>query len=336
MTIIPEICPSDEDANLDELLMRYWLNKASADERVRIEAWLDQHPEYRGRSQHLHHGIKAGQWTSLAPNVIAERTVKILNEGNVFSEVRESKIIRHTSKSLRYTLGAIAAAMLLLVFGWRQHRNDSVVSNIATSYATGNGERATVMLPDGSTVVLNVASRLEVSPDFGRGSRDLTLVGEALFTVAHTQGEPFTVTTGSYVTRVLGTSFIVRQYPTDTVATVAVREGKVSVGSTVLTAGHETSMGLGATLHIQPVNIKRFGFAQGTLFVESRPLIDAIPDLNRWYDADIRLGDSTLATQRVVGSFEVGSITDLMWMLQIAYDVRVVRDGRVLTLYPRG
>ncbi len=73
---------------------------------------------------------------------------------------------------------------------------------------------------------------------------------------------------------------------------------------------------------------------QGTLSIASLTLKDAIPELNRWYNADIRLGDSTLATRRASGSLEVGSITDLMWLLRTAYDVRVVRTGRVVTLYP--
>ncbi len=325
-----------DDEDLDDLLMRYWLGEASLEEQRRIDAWFDQRPDHRVRFQQLYHGIETDQWSPLTSNVTAERAVNILRESKVLSANGDNQPSRRRSQRMGYWLGAVAAGFLLLAFGWLQRSNTGVTSNIATSYATGNGEHATVTLPDGSTVSLNVASRLDVSPDFGRGDRNLTLVGEALFTVIHAQGKPFTVTAGSHVTRVLGTSFIVRQYPTDTAVTIAVREGKVSVGSAVLTAGNEASIGLGTVPHIQAINLKRFGFTQGVLSIESRPLVEAIPELNRWFNADIQLGDSTLATRRAVGSVEIGSITDLMWVLQAAYNVRVVRDGRVLTLYPRG
>jgi ferric-dicitrate binding protein FerR (iron transport regulator) len=66
------------------------------------------------------------------------------------------------------------------------------------------------------------------------------------------------------------------------------------------------------------------------------PLVEAVPELNRWYDADIRLGDKVIQQQRIVGGFKAGSITDLVSILEMTYNVRVEREGRVLTLYTRG
>ncbi|HXC24982.1 MAG TPA: FecR domain-containing protein, partial [Gemmatimonadaceae bacterium] len=65
------------------------------------------------------------------------------------------------------------------------------------------------------------------------------------------------------------------------------------------------------------------------------PLPAAIVELDRWFDADIRLGDPMLEKQRIKGEFAAGSLADLSAILELTYNVRVVRDGRVLTLYPR-
>jgi ferric-dicitrate binding protein FerR (iron transport regulator) len=105
------------------------------------------------------------------------------------------------------------------------------------TYATANGERGAVTLTDGSTVILNAASRLDVPANYSSGNRTVRLIGEGLFTVSSHAGHPFTVISGLTKTRVLGTSFVVRHYGTDTTVMVAVRTGKVSVGTTVVTAG---------------------------------------------------------------------------------------------------
>jgi transmembrane sensor len=73
------------------------------------------------------------------------------------------------------------------------------------TYATGEGETRTVVLDDGSTVVLAEASRLMVKTD-DDGERRVRLTGEALFEVIP-NGGPFVVETATAITTVLGTTF---------------------------------------------------------------------------------------------------------------------------------
>ena len=207
-----------------------------------------------------------------------------------------------------------------------------------SAYVTGRGERANITLPDGNTVALNVASRLEVPADYLAGNHTLHLSGEALFDVKHQTGSPFTVIAGGGTARVLGTSFLVRHYEGDTLASVAVREGKVAVraeaGKTmVVTAGRRLTFNRGGAMQLGNTDPGQFSFALGVLTLPSELLSDAIPELDRWYDADVRFGDSTLAVHRLAGTLPAGSLSGLMDLLQSTYDIRIVRAGRVLTLY---
>jgi ferric-dicitrate binding protein FerR (iron transport regulator) len=77
------------------------------------------------------------------------------------------------------------------------------------------------------------------------------------------------------------------------------------------------------------------GFVTGRLILTDVSLREAIDDLDRWYDADIRLGDPSLGTKRMHAVLTNGSIGDLMEVLRNVFDIRVVRDGRTLTLFPR-
>ncbi len=243
---------------------------------------------------------------------------------------------RKTARMLWTSVAGLAmgAAVVAAWYARQLHVQGHAKASVSTTYATGNGQRANIRLADGSTVSLNVASRLDVPIDYGKDNRTLRLSGEALFNVAHRAGAPFTVVAGAATARVMGTSFIVRHYPTDSAAIVAVRDGKVSVHSVVLTATEQAEFGLPGTVRIQPARAEQFTFATGTFALPGMTLRAAIPELDRWYDVDLRLGDASLGALRIKGKFAAGSLVDLAAILRLTFDVRVVRDGRVLTLYP--
>lgn len=183
--------------------------------------------------------------------------------------------------------------------------------------------------------MLGVASRLNVPADYASGHHTVSLTGEAVFNVSRHGQSPFTVVAGSTTARVLGTSFAVRHYTTDTTVTVAVREGKVAVNDQVVAASRFIAVGPRGMTHVGSGDASQFGFATGVLTIDSMPLSRAIVELDRWYAADIRLGDASLARAPIVGKFTAGSLSDLTEYLQFLLDARVVRDGHIITLYPK-
>jgi ferric-dicitrate binding protein FerR (iron transport regulator) len=227
-------------------------------------------------------------------------------------------------------LGAIVA-----LIGWSAGVRHGRSATTMSTYTTVPGQRANITLPDGSSVALGVASRLDVPADYGAGNRTIRLKGEALFTVRHSAGASFTVLTGEAAVRVLGTSFLVRRYATDSTTRVAVRDGKVAVRSVVLTAHQQVDVSRDRVGAVRVANPGQFSFATGLLTLEYVPLADAVDDLNRWYDADIRINDPVLRSQPITAQLRPGSLADLTRLLELTFDVRVVRTGRVVTLFRR-
>jgi ferric-dicitrate binding protein FerR (iron transport regulator) len=86
---------------------------------------------------------------------------------------------------------------------------------------------------------------------------------------------------------------------------------------------------------VLPADAAVSSFVNGVLTLTNVPLPAAIPELDRWYDADIRLGDPQLAAKGVTSEFAAGSLAELTEILEGTFNVRVVRVGRVLTLYAR-
>ena len=90
----------------------------------------------------------------------------------------------------------------------------------------------TLELPDKSIVELAPNSRIGYPNNFdSTSSRDVYLSGEAFFKVTKNPARPFRVFANEIVTKVLGTSFIVRSFEKDTVIQVTVKTGKVGVYS---------------------------------------------------------------------------------------------------------
>ena len=93
-------------------------------------------------------------------------------------------------------------------------------------YSTAVGERRSIHLPDGSTVLLDSRSSLRVA--FTAATRQVELDhGQALFSIVHDSRRPFLVRAGATVIRDVGTQFDVKERPDDTVVTVM--EGRVAV-----------------------------------------------------------------------------------------------------------
>ncbi len=365
--------PSGSDRHSDapvptvDLFDRYLAGDASSQEIAEVQQWLANFSDHRKAISSLR-TMWAGQpapswnaqarWQEIAVS-LAERSdhsnhathinradrinrgirAPSLGIGDVILPGRSSSAWSRVWGTRRFM--AIASAVILAavgITGWQltvRSTTPGIELTQMSSYTTPNGGRATITLPDGSRVTLNAGSRLEVPATFGVATRTVRLAGEAVFDVEHAQGTPFVVLAGASTTRVLGTRFLVRHYATDSSATISVQSGRVAVGTTVLAEQQQVSVSAAHVVTMHPMQSERFGFADGILQFNGASLAEIIPDLNRWYNADIQLGDQELASRIVVGGFPAGSVTDLVSMLEWTFNVRVVRTGRTLTLYSR-
>ena len=212
------------------------------------------------------------------------------------------------------------------------------------TFATQRGERAEIRLPDGSRVVLNAASVLRMPLEFGKSSRELFLDGEAYFEVKHDSTRPFNIHTQRGITSDLGTRFVIVAYRADTSESVAVEEGSVSLRGTaaapvVLRAGDVGRVSrYGVASREQHGSTDKYlNWLDGVIEFDNTTLADAVPILERQFDLDIHITDSSLAHKRFTGSFTAGNIDQLMNGLAFLLDARYVRSGggHDLTLAPR-
>jgi ferric-dicitrate binding protein FerR (iron transport regulator) len=102
-------------------------------------------------------------------------------------------------------------------------------SGFVNEVVTKRGSKSSIKLPDGTIVRLNTDSRLTYLNFTAGKNREVTLIGEAYFDVAHDSSRPFIIHTGKINIKVLGTSFNVRNYPQDKELETSLIKGKIEV-----------------------------------------------------------------------------------------------------------
>lgn len=339
-----------------EVLDRYLAGESSPDEQREVEIWLernssadeflsvmtavDRSPEVTKDAQQGHELLERS-WERVRPRPVVES--RDLPMGVYWS--------RHIPK-IAWVMGvalfAVVAFLGLTKISPDEERDSGNYSGQYAVYSTRAGERTTVTLADGTTVSLNVATTLEVPRDFGAGSRNVRLIGHAVFDVINIEGEPFIIDALGTRTAVLGTRFSVRAYEPNVQLTV--QSGKVSFGPCnsgeshscnatdrqVVLAANESAVinEFGELSALAGGYVEReMAFTSGKLTLYGSALSDVIPSLERWYDVEIHLADQSLGDLAFAGTFPAGNVENLIQALSVVFGINVKREGNIMTLY---
>jgi transmembrane sensor len=211
-----------------QLLERFIKGECTAEETVRVQQWIDQHPEA------LDEYLQDIWEEPIAEPMPVAMEQALLTEATTWPGYHETTMTPKTNR--RWMYWSAAAAIILLIAGWwlfapeRQHNfaKQSQHQTVVTIAATGTQR---FVLPDKSVVWLKANARLRVDTQaYKEQFRMVELVaGEAFFEVQKNPAHPFIVKNGLVQTKVLGTSFsVLTGLPGDAVQ-VTVATGKVAV-----------------------------------------------------------------------------------------------------------
>ena len=202
-------------------------------------------------------------------------------------------------------------------------------------YETAVGGQRRITLADGSSVILNTNSRLDV--DFSGKRRDLHLMrGEAYFEVVHDKTRPFTVYANNYMVRDIGTAFDVHLSKTGLVE-IGVTTGSVEVTSAngahasgaakslgVVAAGHNIVLGqkVERAETVSSADLgRKLAWRQGELIYTGQPLGEVLADISRYSDIKIELADPALENLPVGGAFRTDQIEAIFAALESNFGI---------------
>jgi transmembrane sensor len=256
------------------------------------------------------------------------------------------------ARLLRAAVGFAAAAIVgvLGALAWSAHAH-TVRQTEMRELVTTPGQRVTLTLTDGTRITLGPASTIRYPREFSKGRRAVELEGEGYFEVHHNPRAPLIVRTPRAQAEDIGTTFVVRDYKTDSEPQVTVAEGQVSMGpsSTADTTRQKRPLTLlsrgqvgaltsdGTTTVREDVDLgPEDGWARGDLVFRHARLRDVLPELNRWFDMDIRLAEPSLGDLEVTTAFKDESVNDALNALTAALGLVADGQGREIVLRRTG
>ena len=225
-------------------------------------------------------------------------------------------------RSLYISITSAAAILVLTLVLWPLMHTDSSKESIQVFASlespeeityTEEGERMEVSTPagtttsvtlsDGTQVLLSANSRLSYDKDFTDKKREVTLVGEARFSVAKDANRPFIVRTEQIQTQVLGTVFDVKAYP-QTSADVTLYEGKVEVSLNgksprKMQPGEQATINKEGKLQLVQASADQGKWTEGEFALDDKELKSVMQEIGSWYNISVVFHSRPLLDERI-------------------------------------
>lgn len=316
----------------DDLLVKYMLGEASAEEQAQVEAWLaaeEANRVYYSSLQQVWEYSKALAYTKEVDEEAAwQRFRTRIHNGQGQAVVRPAR---------SWGWWRIAALFILVmgaaIFAYTWLRREVPVQEL--SLRTTDKPLADT-LSDGSVVMLNKNSVLTYPSRFKGSTRSITLKGEAFFSVTPDKEQPFVVQVNDVTIRVVGTTFNVRSDGGET--EVIVETGVVQVtrgGKTVeLRPKEKVTVQPGDTALVKtPETEELYNYYRTREFVcDNTPLWKLVEVLNEAYDANIVIERPALRNLPLTTTFSDESLDHILEVIAITFDITVAREESTIRL----
>ncbi|MBR4352650.1 MAG: DUF4974 domain-containing protein [Bacteroidales bacterium] len=325
-----------------EILHKYFNGTASDDERREVLAWVDASPANKEEFLQREADFVFGNLPDSEPSQAARAQIM--------------HVVEPKRKRLRI-LNAVASAAAIFVVGaflWVLHDNNRLNDQVASltaqnekliaipelvqgesvlSYKVNPGVKGTIVLPDGSEVILNSASTLRTPARFENGKRVVELEGEGYFKVESNPDWPMYVRTSRGVTvKVTGTEFNLSTYSDDASLKLTLVRGKVSLldekSETEVVVREKEEVVVGARAQLEKPTRKtadmklNTSWKDGYLVFDNTPIREVIKKMERWYGVDITVADARVMNNTFTASFRSESLQQVLTLLDITCGIK--------------
>lgn len=268
---------------------------------------------------------------------IRERKKNVQNK--IFVQIKRQK----RQKEQKFIFISIAASLLLLLgLGYRIFINTPQKSPISwVEISTPNGVRDSVLLADGSKIVLNGGSTLKYPKQFIGKTREVSFTGEGYFEIAKNTEKPFLINTENIEVKVLGTKFNLKAYTNDTSVETILEDGCVEIrhpasDQTQLLIPNDCvvfdkQMNTFSTTQVDPLIASMWRTGKYTFY--STPLLEFTQTLERGFGVTFIIENKDALSKRFTGDFVKGeSIDDILKILQLGSTIKYQKENNIITI----
>lgn len=313
----------NKESTLKELLFRYQANKISAEEFNQLVNDVNSSSDEQIRDILLSH------WNDYEDTDPLPEKKKEEIYQRIVSRIHIPFVIRLR----RYWMQIAASLFFILMGAWSlklYHENVQIKQLVSQDVVFNSGEtgHSQILLPDGTTVLLNAKSTLSYQQDFGYKNREVKILGEGLFKVQRDSTKEFIVRTGFMNITVLGTTFNVCAYENQNIVEMSLIEGSVKVSSEknptdfiYVKPNEKVTYDKGSgKLNLERCPAKSaIAWSQKELVFQNTRLEDVFSALENKFHVDFRIDSNTLLNDRYTGVFDDKDIDNILGVLQYHY-----------------
>lgn len=304
-----------------EILHKYISGNASEAEEQQVVAWMNDDPAHVAEYMRQRRLYEASLWQSESGQ-----------------EPEQSGRRKHlTLWTLVREVGRMAAMLALCVMGtyyWNHLRHADETPAFQTIYVPA-GQRSELLLADGTKVWLNSRSTLKFPAAFSGKQRLVQLDGEGYFEVSKDAKHPFLVETARCNVRVLGTSFDVKAYATDSVWETALMEGRVELylpgkeGAELTLEPNERAVLRGNRLVKGQIReADQYRWREGLICFNNVTVREMFEKMKLYYGVEIRVNNSRILDHRFTGKFRINDgVEHLLRVLKLKHRFTYQRNS---------
>lgn len=324
-----------EQTEIKELFRKYLRESLTSEEISRLKR------EVANMDEEVLDGHLYQLWHDYAP--AGNRNTQAFDEISFnLKEMIQPRQERKIGRLIWRSVAAILLPLLILTTAYLYQDRQTMRASIAREYQViaGKGERASVVLPDGTKVYLNSQSTLTYPASFAFDRRSVNLTGEAYFEVKHDVSSPFVVSTPQAKVKVLGTTFNLYAYPGNNLFEATLVEGKVEVipdnssGKAISLSPrqkvcYDTETG---KVEVSETDLRvETAWRRGDLLFRSQSFPAIISKLESFYGAHIRV-EGEYPGELFTGSFHEEDINVVLRNLQQHYTFTFQKKGNEICL----
>jgi len=262
---------------------------------------------------------------------VDSRSAYIIVQNRIKKEGRYMLFISSLSR-----IAAVLFIPLLIASGVLLYRQMNLKENqqfAMQKITSPSGIRSQIVLPDGSNVWLNAESTIKFKVPFDQKSRDVSLSGEAFFSVQKNPNVPFIVNTGSINVKVLGTRFNYKAFKDENKIEIVLAEGKVSLttdgekreNEVIMKPGDRAVFDKASNLtKVTNEKIEKYiAWHDGKLVFDETLMPEVATQIGRWFGVDVVIADSKINSYRITTTFEDESLHQVLELLKLSSPIAI-------------
>lgn len=199
-----------------------------------------------------------------------------------------------------------------------------------------------LVLSDGTKVWLNSETTLKYPVTFVGNTREVTLIGEAYFKVAHNKEKPFYVSSEVTKVKVLGTSFNFKAYRGEENTEITLAEGKVDVevgnNNYILIPGKQVKINR-SNREAEVINVvvdRYVSWKDGVFQFVDITMEELVESLSRWYNVKFEFSKESLKYERFSGAVtKYRNINYILKLIEETNDLRFEINKDIITVKER-